>query len=87
MKNELKNEHAQQVAARAFKWVTHSHNTWQDDLGMLKSGATDYLDLMEIAIMIESNQPKKNIARKMWDLDTVVRDEIPNQVYDFYTAK
>ena len=85
MKNKLTNEHALLVAQCAFKWLEHSHKNWPDDKDMLKAGTSDYLDLMGIAIKIEQGAPKQKIAKEMWNLDTIVRDQIPNSVYNFYT--
>lgn len=41
----------------------------------------DYEDLMSIAGMIDNNEDPKKIAKAMWQLDTAVRDEIPDEVY------
>lgn len=43
---------------------------------------SDYDDLMKIAKMIESDKSPKDIARAMWSLDTIVRDAIPDDVYN-----
>jgi hypothetical protein len=45
---------------------------------------SDYDDLMKIARMIESNKSARDVARAMWSLDTIVRDAIPDVVYDAY---
>lgn len=45
---------------------------------------SDYDDLMKIARMIESNKSARDVARAMWSLDTIVRDAIPDDVYNAY---
>lgn len=45
---------------------------------------SDYDDLMKIAKMIESNKSARDVARAMWGLDTIVRDAIPDDVYNAY---
>jgi hypothetical protein len=44
----------------------------------------DYDDLVSIAQMIENNESKESIAKAMWNLDTLVRDVIPDSVYSTY---
>lgn len=44
----------------------------------------DFEDLTSIANMIENNEDAKAIQKAMWDLDTAVRDVIPNKVYYTY---
>lgn len=44
----------------------------------------DYDDLISIAQMIENNESKESIAQAMWKLDTLVRDVIPDSVYNIY---
>jgi len=44
----------------------------------------DYEDLLSIALMIENNESKESIAQAMWKLDTLVRDVIPDSVYNTY---
>jgi hypothetical protein len=45
---------------------------------------SDYEDLIRIAGMIENNESKKSIANAMWNLDTLVRDVIPDKVYYYF---
>lgn len=85
MKNELTNKSAKALAVAALKWLNGHHNIWPTDQEMLKAGTSDYLDLMEIVNMIEAGAEKKAIAKAMWALDTIVRDQIPNKVYNAYT--
>ena len=47
---------------------------------------SDYDDLMKIAKMIESDKSARDVARAMWSLDTIVRDAIPDEVYDAYNG-
>lgn len=52
---------------------------------MLKVAEQDYIDLMSIALMIEENEfNNKAIAKAIGSLDTIVRDTIPDNIYDIY---
>jgi hypothetical protein len=44
----------------------------------------DFENLTSIATMIENNEDAKAIQKAMWNLDTAVRDVIPNKVYYTY---
>lgn len=44
----------------------------------------DFEDLTSIANMIENNESSEAIQKAMWNLDTAVRDVIPNKVYYTY---
>lgn len=73
----MKNKHAQALKAAADKYLKG-----YNDMG--KHIHTDYEDLISIAGMIENGEKPQSIAKAMWDLDTAVRDEIPDVVYNFY---
>lgn len=45
---------------------------------------SDYYDLLDIAEMIENNKSHKEVARAIWNLDTIVRDAVPDEVYESY---
>jgi hypothetical protein len=52
---------------------------------MLECGKKDYENFISIAQMIEDNEfDNKAIGRAISDLDTFVRDYIPNDIYDLY---
>jgi len=42
---------------------------------------------MSIVARIEMDEDRNKIAKAMWDLDTAVRDVIPNKVYKAYTEE
>ena len=78
----MKNKKALALAAAAAKYrdsLTHDSKSY----GALIN--QDYEDLMSIAQMIESDEPKERVARAMWRLDTLVRDVIPDSVYNTYS--
>jgi hypothetical protein len=56
----------------------------KDDPQLDRVVKSDYEDLMSIVGMIENGEDKKTVARAMWNLDTAVRDVIPDSVYDIY---
>jgi hypothetical protein len=76
----MKNELAKKLVAAADKYraVERKYE------GAEKVVQSDYEDLISIAGMIENNESKKSIARAMWNLDTAVRDVIPDKVYNTY---
>lgn len=76
----MKNELAKKLVAAADKYRAVERNYE----GAEKMVQSDYEDLISIAGMIENNESKKSIAKAMWNLDTLVRDVIPDKVYNTY---
>ena len=78
----MKNELAIKLVAAADKYraVERKYE------GAEKMVQSDYEDLISIAGMIENNESKKSIANAMWKLDTLVRDVIPDKVYNTYNS-
>jgi len=78
----MKNELAKKLVAAADKYraVERKYE------GAEKMVQSDYEDLISIAGMIENNESKKSIAKAMWNLDTAVRDVIPDKVYNTYNS-
>jgi len=78
----MKNELAKKLVAAADKYraVERKYE------GAEKMVQSDYEDLISIAGMIENNESKKSIAKAMWNLDTLVRDVIPDKVYNAYNS-
>lgn len=80
----MKNELAIKLVAAADKYLSWNTKAFSDDAKMISVGKRDYDDLISVAGMIENNESKKSIARAMWNLDTAVRDVIPDSVYNTY---
>jgi len=76
----MKNELAKNLVAAAEKYRAVERN-WAGAAEVVQS---DYEDLISIASMIENNESKKSISNAMWKLDTLVRDVIPDKVYNAY---
>ena len=69
----------------ATKYRSNLYKRFKNDKDMLKVAEQDYIDLMSIAIMIEENEfNNKAIARAIGNLDTIVRDTIPDNIYNLY---
>jgi hypothetical protein len=69
----------------ATKYRSNLYKQFKSDKNMLKVAEQDYIDLMSIAIMIEENEfNNKAIARAIGNLDTIVRDTIPDNIYELY---
>lgn len=83
----MNNEHAialTEAANKYLTWNAYHFTVKSKDEKMFKFIALDYSDLMFIAALIEIGEDKKKISKAMWDLDTAVRDVIPNKVYKAY---
>ena len=76
----MKNELAKKLVAAADKYRAVERK-WEGAAEVIEA---DYDDLISIAGMIENNEKPANIARAMWKLDTLVRDVIPDKVYNAY---
>ena len=76
----MKNELAIKLVAAADKYRAVERNYE----GAAEVVQSDYEDLISIASMIENNESKKSISNAMWNLDTLVRDVIPDKVYNAY---
>lgn len=85
MKKQFTNPEVQKLIERAHTRLLSGLRNFPDDLSMIHAYAGDYCDLYEIAKMIEKEEPKDKIAKAMWKLDTIVRDEIPDVLYYLYT--
>ena len=73
----MKNTLAKKLAAAANAY----RNRDTEDPEVVRVVESDYEDLMSIAGMIENNETDSQIQVAMWNLDTAVRDEIPDEVY------
>ena len=73
---------AQKVYEVAIKRFTDSHYIWLGDVEMMKTQSGDYLDLIKIANLINNGDTIKAM-KKMYDLDTEVRDYIPDDVWHY----
>lgn len=79
----LTNETAsQKVYDAAIARFTKAHNLWNGDIQMLTMHTKDYLDLVKIANLIDAGDTVKAMIR-IHKLDTELRDEIPNDVWNF----
>jgi hypothetical protein len=76
------NKHAYELACAAAKY----RDSHEDDFSTKYAALIkqDYEDLMCIAQMIEGDESKERVAKAMWKLDTLVRDVIPDSVYNHY---
>ena len=75
---------AKKVYDAAIKRFNRAHELWLGDVNMLTVHTKDYLDLIKIANLINANQLTKAM-KQIDNLDTEVRDEIPQDVWDYIT--
>lgn len=73
---------AQKVYEVALGRFTDAHYQWLGDAEMMKVQGSDYLDLIKIANLINNGDTVKAM-KKMQDLDTEVRDYIPDDVWNY----
>lgn len=66
----------------ALARFTNAHKNFAGDIGMMKVQGSDYLDLTAIANLIKDGETSRAM-KKMYDLDTEVRDDIPQDVWDY----
>lgn len=64
-------------AIRAWK----DNGSFKNDKGMLACYKKDRADMRKIVTMLKKGQFSE-AGEAMWGLDTIVRDQIPNSVYD-----
>jgi hypothetical protein len=77
----MKNNLAIALLAAADKYLAWNTKAFSDDPEMVKVGQSDYQDLITIAGMIENYESPIIIQKAMRNLDTAVRDIIPDDVY------
>ena len=80
----MKNEHAIVLKKAADKYLAWHNKAFEGDSDMIEFGKKDYDDLISIAGMIENGEDVRKIGKAMWNLDTAVRDVIPDDVFYAY---
>ena len=82
---KLNHPNALKLKAVADKYLAWNQESFPGDAKMLACGEKDHADLMSIALMIESDEfNNKAIGKSINNLDTFIRDYIPNNIYDLY---
>ena len=66
----------------AINRFNRCHKLWLGDVAMMKVQTSDYLDLLKIANLIHAGDLIKAM-KQIYDLDTEVRDEIPDDVWNY----
>lgn len=81
----LNHPNAIKLRDNATKYRSNLYKQFKSNKNMLKIAEQDYIDLMSIALMIEENEfNNKAIAKAIGSLDTIVRDTIPDNIYELY---
>ena len=83
----MQNEYAIKLTEAANKYLAYNKKHFSGDKEMVTCVVSDYEDLMSIVARIEMDEDRNKIAKAMWDVDTAVRDVIPNKVYKAYTEE
>jgi hypothetical protein len=66
----------------AIKRFNKAHELWLGDVEMLTLQSKDYLDLVKIANLINAGE-KAKAMKQIYNLDTEVRDYIPQDVWNY----
>jgi hypothetical protein len=78
------NNEADKIAKSAFNLMRYAHDGFKTNFKLIKTYSKHYVDVMEIACMIENNQPNENIAAKLYKLPYEASDRIPSSVFVKY---
>ena len=82
---KLNHPNALKLKAVADKYLAWNQESFSGDAKMLARGEKDHVDLMSIALMIESDEFNTIAIRKsIRKLDTFIRDYIPDNIYEIY---
>ena len=82
---KLEHPNALKLKAVADKYLAWNQESFSGDAKMLACGEKDYQDLLSIALMIESDEFNTiPIRRAIRNLDTFIREYIPDNIYDLY---
>jgi len=82
---KLEHPNALKLKAVADKYLAWNKESFPNDAYMLKGAEKDYQDFISIALMIESDEFNTiAIRRAIRNLDTFVREYIPDNIYDLY---
>lgn len=81
----FKHHNALKLKAVADKYLACNQESFSGDAKMLTVGEKDYADFMNIALMIEQDEFNTiPIRRAIRNLDTFIREYIPDNIYDLY---
>ena len=82
---KLEHPSALKLKEVADKYLAWNRKSFPDDAKMLECGEKDYENFISIALMIEANEFNNiSIGKAIRNLDTFVRDYIPDNIYDLY---
>jgi hypothetical protein len=82
---KLKHPNAIKLVEAADKYLAWNNKSWHGDAKMLAVGKKDHEDLISIALMIEQDEFNTIPIRKaIRNLDTFIRESIPDNIYDIY---
>ena len=82
---KLEHPNALKLKAVADKYLAWNQENFSGDAKMLECGEKDYENFISIALMIEANEFNNiSIGKAIRNLDTFVRDYIPDNIYDLY---
>jgi hypothetical protein len=81
----MNNSHAEAIRQAAARWLARGEEHFRNDQEMLDAYETDHYQLMSIAQMIDDNAEIRVIRQAILNLDTILRDEIPEETYYAFT--
>ena len=82
---KLNHPNAIKLVEVADEYLAWNNKSFPNDAKMLECGEKDYENFISIALMIEQDEfNNKAIGKAIRNLDTFVRDYIPQNIYDLY---
>jgi hypothetical protein len=81
----FKHPNAVKLLAVADKYLAWNKESFSHDAKMIACGEKDYQSFISIALLIEQDEFNNiSIRRAIRNLDTFIRDYIPDNIYDLY---
>ena len=82
---KLNHPNALKLKKVADEYLDWNNKSFPNDAKMIQVGEKDHEDLISIALLIEQDEfNNKAIGKAIINLDTCVRDYIPQNIYDLY---
>ena len=82
---KLNHPNALKLKEAANKYLAWNNKSFPNDAKMIQVGEKDHEDLISIALLIEQDEfNNKAIGKAIRNLDTFIRDYIPDNIYDIY---
>jgi hypothetical protein len=82
--NSFANNESTKVAKAAYNLICYTHERFKTDFKRIKALSKDYIDMMEIAHMIENNEVEEKVVSKIHKLSYDAHESLPSSVFVKY---